>query len=119
VHVPKPSDASAAQRQLRALYEHALEAWRSRTGSEVVTRFEQIANQLDAEAPGDWLLRFNLLESLVKLGEGDELADRLERELEQLEIRYAHKEPIATGLRYLRAIGGEATEPDPKPGERT
>ncbi|HMI94367.1 MAG TPA: hypothetical protein VK509_23505, partial [Polyangiales bacterium] len=129
LRVPKPSDASAAQRQLRALYEHALEAWRSRTGSEVVARFEQIADRLDAEFADDWLLRFNLLESLVKLGEGDELAGRLERELERLEIRYAHRQPIATGLRYVRAIGGEAdapephpdtepdAEPDPRPGE--
>jgi phenylalanine-4-hydroxylase len=106
VRVPKPSDPSAAQRQLRALYERALEAWRSRTGAEVVARFEQVAKELDGQFPDDWLLRFNLLESLVKLGEGDDLAGRLERELEQLEIRFAHREPIATGLRYVRAIGG-------------
>jgi phenylalanine-4-hydroxylase len=108
VRVPRPSDPSAAQRQLRALYERALEAWRSQTGAEVVTRFEQIADKLDAEFADDWLLRFNLLESLVKLGEGDELAGRLERELERLEIRFAHREPIATGLRYVRAIGGDS-----------
>ena len=118
VRVPKPSDPSAAQQQLRTLYQRALEAWRTRTGEQVVARFEQIADVLDTEFADDWLLRFNLLESLVKLGEGDDaLAERLERELEQLEIRFAHREPIATGLRYVRALGGRSSSQPPQPEE--
>jgi HAMP domain-containing protein len=58
-------------------------------------------------------------ESLVKLGEGDDaLAGKLEAELERLEIRYAHRQPIATGLRYVRAIGGgDGDSDDARRGE--
>jgi phenylalanine-4-hydroxylase len=113
--VPKPSEPNAAQRRLRELYEQALETWRTRTGNEVVSSFEQIAAALEADFTDDWLLRFNLLESLVKLGEGAALKGRLERELEALEIRFAHREPIATGLRYVRALGGAPSESE-RPG---
>jgi phenylalanine-4-hydroxylase len=117
LRVPKPVQASAAQKRLRELYERALEVWRTRTGTEVVACFEQVNAALERDFPDDWLLRFNLLESLVKLGEGDALKGRLERELEALEIRYLHREPIATGLRYVRALGGFPSESRP-PGAR-
>jgi len=33
------------------------------------------------------------------------LMKKLEAELEAMEIRFAHREPIATGLKYLRGLG--------------
>jgi phenylalanine-4-hydroxylase len=107
LRVPKPRTFGAAQRDLLELYERAVEAWRERAGTDVVPRFERLASELDARYPQEWLLRWNLLESLVKLGKAPWLAERLREELERLEIRYLHREPIATGLRYLRALSGE------------
>jgi hypothetical protein len=57
--------------------------------------------------PTEWLLRWNLLESLMKLGVRGELAVTLERELELLERHYQGREPIASGLTYLTALKRE------------
>jgi phenylalanine-4-hydroxylase len=107
MRVPKPRTLGAAQHELLGLYEQAMEAWRDRAGTDVVPVFERLARELDRRHPEEWLLRWNLLESLVKLGQGEQLASRLREELERLEIRYLHREPIATGLRYLLALAGE------------
>jgi phenylalanine-4-hydroxylase len=103
--VPKPRALEPEQRSMIALYERALEALRQSFGSAVVPAFEVIHRELCERYPEEWLLRWNLLESLLKLKAGSELQAQLTRELEQLEIRYAHREPIATGLAYLRALG--------------
>lgn len=103
--VPKPRGFSDEQRSMIALYEQALEALRSSFGAQVVPRFEAIHQTLCDNYPDEWLLRWNLLESLVKLAEGPALQAQLTAELETLELRYAHREPIATGLSYLRALG--------------
>jgi hypothetical protein len=104
--VPKLRSWNPAQRELIGLYDDALSALRHSFGAEVVSRFETIHRALRERFPDEWLLRWNLLESLVKLGQGAELGLQLVAELESLEIRYAHREPIATGLSYLRALGG-------------
>ncbi|HEX3595186.1 MAG TPA: hypothetical protein VHU80_08795, partial [Polyangiaceae bacterium] len=64
--------------------------------------------------PDEWLLRWNLLESLVKLGERPDLVARLERDLERLELHFERREPIATGLAYVRSLAGR----DPPHGHR-
>jgi hypothetical protein len=74
-------------------------------GADVVPRFEAIHAVLRERHPDEWLLRWNLLESLVKLGQVESLGAALTHDLELLELRFAHREPIATGLAYLRSIG--------------
>lgn len=103
--VPKPRVLSPEQRALLDIYEEALAALRESFGSAVVARFEAIHRTLTERYPDEWLLRWNLLESLLKLSAGAGLCAQLADELEQLEIRYAHREPIATGLAYLRGLG--------------
>ncbi len=109
--VPKPRTYDEAQRQRIGLHERGLAAWRSLAGSDLVREFEAIAARLDRAYPDEWLLRWNLLESLVKLGERSGLTERLERDLELLEVRFEHLEPIASGLGYIRSLvaGGERT----------
>jgi hypothetical protein len=109
--VPKPRDFAPAERELIGLYEQALAVLRESFGSQVVPRFEVIHRVLSERYPEEWLLRWNLLESLIKLGEGGALASTLETELERLELYFAHREPIATGLAYLRGLGMTSAAP--------
>ena len=109
--VPKPRDFSPDDRGLILLYEQALSALRESFGSQVVPRFEAIHCALNERYPDEWLLRWNLLESLIKLSEQGSLGASLEGELERLEIQFAHREPIATGLAYLRGLGLTSTGP--------
>ncbi|HEX7668510.1 MAG TPA: aromatic amino acid hydroxylase [Polyangiaceae bacterium] len=102
--VPKPRRFDATGRERIALYERATTAWRERTSAGVATEFERILAHLDRAFPDEWLLRWNLLESLVKLGERADLAGRLEADLERLELRFERLEPIATGLGYVRSL---------------
>jgi phenylalanine-4-hydroxylase len=104
--VPKSRDFSAKQRGLIALYDQALEVLGHNFGGDAVARFEVIHAALQKHYPEEWLLRWNLFESLVKLQSRPPLAATLQSELETLELRFAHREPIATGLEYLRALGG-------------
>jgi phenylalanine-4-hydroxylase len=117
VQVPKPRSFATQQREIIALYEQALAALRVSFGSQVVPHFEAIHRSLGERFPEEWLLRWNLLESLIKLGERGALASTLEAELEQLELRFAHREPIATGLAYLRELGQASLQRrDSQPG---
>ena len=67
----------------------------------MVATFRELHGVLQERYPRDWLLRWNLLESLLKLDIGKPLAHQLRNELEELEVRLQHLQPIATGLRYL------------------
>jgi phenylalanine-4-hydroxylase len=113
--VPKSRVFTPSQRALIDLYERTLDSLRTHFGAQIVRPFEAIHRSLCEQYPDEWLLRWNLLESLLKLGADGPLAQHLQRELEELEIRYAQREPIATGLAYLRELGLRPTA-DPKPG---
>lgn len=104
VRVPKPRTMAEGERALLALYERAVAALKSSLGSSVEVAFATIHRELAANFADEWLLRWNLLESLCKLGQRGALARTLEEELAQLEVRFAHREPIATGLRYLARL---------------
>lgn len=109
---PLPRELAPEEARLRELYEQAEQAWRRRFGASFVQTYERVQEELDRHFPDEWLLRWNLLENLLELGETERtqaLADRLER----LELRFAGKEPIATGLRSLRERVREA---QPKQG---
>jgi phenylalanine-4-hydroxylase len=105
VRVPKPRAQGERERALLALYERAIAAFRGQLGSSAVSAFTTIHGQLAGDFADEWLLRWNLLECLCKLGEqSGGLGRTLEAELAALEIRFSHREPIASGLRYLSAL---------------
>jgi phenylalanine-4-hydroxylase len=106
--VPKPRSLPPRERELLGLYESALAALRSPLGSEVVPAFERIHQALVRDFEDDWLLRWNLLESLQKLGHHPPLAGELHRELSRLEVFYRHRQPIASGLAYLSRLARSA-----------
>lgn len=102
----------ASDQRLVLLYRDALRLW-ERPDSidevpdapDIVPGFTRIANELRTHYPGDWLLRWNLLESLRKLDAGVVLATMLRDDLLDVEASTpgdaATKAPIARGLRYL------------------
>jgi phenylalanine-4-hydroxylase len=100
--VPKAHTVPPREQGLVALYEQSLAALRSTLGADVVPVFERVHRELGQSFPDDWLLRWNLLESLQKLDAGASLAARLRQELEELEVHYGYRQPIASGLSYLR-----------------
>jgi hypothetical protein len=102
--VPKPRVFTEHHARLLSLYEEALGALRRPEPPQIVRTFARIHQTLQTDFPDDWLLRWNLLESLAKLGTGAELTATLTQELEALELRYSHREPIATGLGYVRTL---------------
>jgi phenylalanine-4-hydroxylase len=112
--VPRPRWFEAREHNLLCLYEQAVEGWKSLGGNELVTRFESITRELDRAYPDDWLLRWNLLESLVKVSQQGALTEQLTRDLELLEIKYLQLEPIATGLAHIRSLVSQGeSPPDP------
>jgi phenylalanine-4-hydroxylase len=102
VRVPKPRRLPAHERELLELYERALRASRGDSVPALREEFARVHAELGGAFPGEWLLRWNLLESLLKVGEKDTLSPVLIEELEALEVRYEYRQPIASGLRYLR-----------------
>jgi phenylalanine-4-hydroxylase len=104
--VPKSRSLPPREGAMLSLYEAAHAALRSSVGSEVLPVFERLHHELERDFKNDWLLRWNLLESLQKLGLEGQLADALRRELTKLEVYYEYKQPIASGLRYLASMLG-------------
>jgi phenylalanine-4-hydroxylase len=102
--VPKAHSVRPREDALVQLYETSLGALRSSLGSEVVPVFERVHHQLAAHFEHDWLLRWNLLESLQKLRLNAPLMDELRGELERLELYYERRQPIASGLKYLARV---------------
>lgn len=102
--VPKAHSVPPRETALLGLYESALGALRSSPPSEVLRVFERVHAALGRQFEHDWLLRWNLLESLQKLGLDTPLAADLRRELEQLEVYYQYRQPIASGLSYLSRV---------------
>ena len=95
----------AGDQRLVLLYRDALRLWENPDSAELVPGFTRIAGELRAHYPGDWLLRWNLLESLRKLDAGVVLATMLRDDLLEVEANTpgdaATKAPIERGLRYL------------------
>lgn len=106
--VPKAHALLPRERNLLGLYETSLAAVRSSLGSDVVPVFERVHRELCEHFEHDWLLRWNLLESLQKLHLEVSLAAELRRELEQLEVYYQYRQPIASGLSYLARVARRA-----------
>ena len=102
---PPPRVRPASDRQLVGLYREALRLWERPDSAELVPGFTRIARELRRHAPHDWLLRWNLLESLRKLDAGVVLATMLRDDLLAASAATpgddATKAPIERGLRYL------------------
>ncbi len=102
---PPPRVRPERDAGLVALYREALRSWEHPDSPELVASFTRIAQELRAHYPGDWLLRWNLLESLRKQDAGVVLATMLRDDLLAVEAETpgdaATKAPIERGLRYL------------------
>lgn len=106
--VPRARQLPQDERQLEELYQRAIDCWQRVHGGGVIPVFEDIHDELERHFSDDWLLRWNLLECLVKLGDHSPLRAKLERRLADLEARFGHREPIATGLSSLQRRAREA-----------
>jgi hypothetical protein len=104
VSVPALRTFSEADLEMISLYDRAVAAFRDAGGSSVGRAVEDLVARLDDAYPEEWLLRWNLLEGLVKAGTRPDLAAHLEADLERLELHFDALEPIATGLAYIRSL---------------
>lgn len=103
IRVPAAGRVDPEFARILALYDSAERAHRSGVAA-VGATFPLIHSALERDHPGEWLLRWNLLESLIKAGAAGSLADSLRAELERLEVSYDRRQPIASGLRYLERM---------------
>jgi phenylalanine-4-hydroxylase len=101
--VPKSRVFSDEERALVALYERAVRA-HDEGAAAMVREFPRIHAALAERFAGEWLLRWNLLESLLKVRERGNLTAALTAELERLEVAFEYRQPIASGLRYLEKL---------------
>jgi phenylalanine-4-hydroxylase len=102
VRVPRPRAFPAGERAMIDLYERAEGAHRA--GSSAMAReFPRVHAALQRDFPREWLLRWNMLESLRKAPATGTLAQTLWDELEHLEMALDRRQPIASGLRYLES----------------
>jgi phenylalanine-4-hydroxylase len=103
--VPKPKRQPLAALRLERLYADAAEA--RRQGVRGKATLDAVHTELGASYPHEWLLRWNVLSTLIELGMGgDSLVAQLERQLRELELHYGGRHPIALGLDYLAARRG-------------
>jgi hypothetical protein len=101
--VPKPRELPPRELELLELYQAALAAHEEGPDA-MSTAFPLIHTRLGRDFPREWLLRWNLLESLQKRNLDPARAASLKAELEALEIALNHEQPIATGLGYLASL---------------
>ncbi len=103
VRVPKARTLPARDQVLLSLYERAAKAHAGGSGS-MDRDFPEVHRELEKSFPDEWLLRWNLLESLLKVRDSGALAAELKAELERLEVAFEYRQPIASGLRYLAKL---------------
>jgi phenylalanine-4-hydroxylase len=102
VRVPRHRDLPPEERAALDLYERAEGAYRAGVQATAEV-FPRIHAALERDFPEEWLLRWNLLESLLRTTQTGTLAKTLWAELERLEVALDRRQPIASGLRYLEA----------------
>jgi phenylalanine-4-hydroxylase len=100
VRVPRPRALPPEERAALDLYERAEGAYRAGTQA-MAEVFPRVHATLERDFPREWLLRWNLLESLLRAPPAGTLTQTLWGELERLEIALDRRQPIASGLRYL------------------
>jgi phenylalanine-4-hydroxylase len=102
--IPRPRDFHPKERGLRELYEQAEQVASATWGPEAVSCLERLHRCLERDFADEWLLRHRLLELLTEHTSADPLRARLWAELAALEVRFHHREPIASGLRQLGSL---------------
>lgn len=105
--VPEPRRFSDSERELLGMYESAAGLTRRDWGTTATRILAELHDRLRREFPDEWLLRWNLLETLVRSSADPEAQAELRDELERLEVRFARAEPIALGLRHLARLAAE------------
>jgi hypothetical protein len=108
VTVPKSRAFGPRDRELITLFERAMTLRKSSSEQELARETDRILGLLDERHPDAWLLRWNLLEILTTRRAPGYLAERLQSQLEALEIRFDNQEPITTGLDYLRTLAASS-----------
>ena len=112
LRVPKARRLPEREARLQDLYVRGESVMARVLDGQARSELERLHRQLQLDFPDEWLLRWNLLETLLKLGERHGLSSELQGELEALEVRYEHREPITSGLRYLaRAFSLNSSRP--------
>jgi phenylalanine-4-hydroxylase len=97
--VPKPRRFSSGERARIELHEQ-VERARGLENPEPALR--RVYDTFAHTDPEEWLLRFVVLEGLLKAGREGALSQTIAAELEALEVRLERRQPIASGLRYLK-----------------
>ena len=98
--VPRPRTPSESEQRLLRLYEQGEDTYRHQP-MEIRKTFSDVHGQLIRDYPDEWLLRWNLLESLIHAGVDGGMSRDLAEELRNLEVHWEYRQPIASGLRYL------------------
>jgi phenylalanine-4-hydroxylase len=103
--VPRAKDPTTAEEEgkVRHLYRDALRLWAGDDSPELVDGFRKIDKEL-ADHPDEWLLRWNMLESLRKVDRGEDLQSKLRDDLLEIEKADWDSLPITTGLKYLEMV---------------
>jgi phenylalanine-4-hydroxylase len=103
IRVPKPRAVPEGERGLLTLYERSAAAHAEGIVA-MANEFPRVHDALIRAYPEEWLLRWNLLESLLKVHQTGVLAESLKAELERLEVTFDYRQPIASGLAYLERL---------------
>jgi phenylalanine-4-hydroxylase len=112
VRVPRPRALPPGERAALDLYERAERAYRA--GAQAMADvFPHVHTALERDFPQEWLLRWNLLESLLRVAPASTLVPALWAELERVEVALDRRQPIASGLRYL-ASQRSVSQKDPE-----
>lgn len=106
--VPRPRHYPAEERAMLDLYARAEQAHRG-GAKEMGEVFPEVHAALTRDFPREWLLRWNLLESLLRAAPKSALVPALWAELNRLEVVLDRAQPIASGLRYLASKGARPT----------
>ena len=100
----KDNETAAEEGIVLHLYRRALQLWEEPEDPAMICGFREIDAEL-AEHPDEWLLRWNLLESLRKVDAAPDLQQKLRDDLLEIEKTDPDELPITTGLRYLEMVG--------------
>ncbi len=103
LRVPGKRNFTSEQSALIELYDEASTLWGSSWGSQTERVVSHLLDELNRNHPDEWLLRHHLLEALLRAGQRGVASD-VQAELERMEVRFAHREPIALGLRRLARL---------------
>jgi phenylalanine-4-hydroxylase len=104
VKVPRLRAYPPEERAMLDLYARAEQAHRG-GGKAIRDVFPEVHAVLSRDFPQEWLLRWNLLESLQQVAPESPLVKLLWAELDRLEVALDRRQPIASGLRYLASLG--------------